>query len=164
MGAGLPPIAKEDPVGLICPISTRQVDEATLRLTALLVLLAALAAQVALALPLAALLAVDFFARGFLRPAWSLSAATARRLRSVLPGRPRPINAGPKVFAARLGFLMSVAAATCACLDLVLATHAILGMLALCAGLEAVAGVCLGCHVYSVLLRLTQARPVATPR
>ncbi len=154
-------LVKGDPLGLICPISTRQVDQITVRLTALGVLLAALAAQALPALPIAALLVVDFLVRGFLPATWSPLATVARRLRAALPAPACPINAGPKVFAARLGFLMAAAAAACAYLGLALPARAILAGLALCAGLEAVAGVCLGCHIYTLLLRLTQ-RPRAT--
>lgn len=151
-------------MSLLCPVSTRQVDEVTVRLTALLVVGVAVAGLFTLTPYLLALLAADFLVRGFLRPAWSPLGTLARLLRTRLNLAPRPLNAGPKIFAARLGFLMSATAAICWHLAVDPAVQALLAVLAGCAALEALAGVCLGCHVYTVLLRATGGSLLLTRR
>jgi hypothetical protein len=146
---------------MLCPITTRQVDEKAARLVALSVVLlvpAALAlGGVAGAALLAALLA-DFAVRGVGVPRWSPLAGGAGRLLRALAARPAPTNAGPKMFAARLG-----AAATAATLGALLlgapgAAWALGGALASLAALEAAAGFCVGCRLYTLLL------PVVTRR
>ena len=92
----------------VCPISDRQVDETVVRLVALLVLVATLAGCSAFLPWVAAALALDFFIRAFTR--WPVSClALAAKVIARAVGLPsKPINAGPKVFAARLGFVFAV--------------------------------------------------------
>ena len=75
-----------------------------------------------------------------------------------------PINAGPKIFAARLGFVLCAVAALLYWLSPGSAVRVPLGILAGCAALEGLLGLCLGCHLYTWLLRLAPgpARPDPT--
>jgi hypothetical protein len=148
----------------ICPISSRRVDEGAVRATALVVTAAAVAACLVPTLYLLALLAADFLVRGFLRPALSPLAAVGRWLAAATGVAKRPINAGPKIFAARLGFLLSLAAVAFHGLGLEAGVRAALGVLAGCAALEGLFGLCLGCHLYTWLIRFAPPPGPSEPR
>ena len=137
-----------------CPISKETVDERTARLCALLVLV-----PLGFSLAFASswptlLLALDFGLRGFGAGRWSPVARLARSLAALVGLRPKPTNAGPKAFAAKLGCIFSVSVATAFLLGetgVGLATGA---TLALCALLEGTVGFCVGCRVYQAWRRL----------
>jgi hypothetical protein len=137
-----------------CPITNETVDERGARLCALIVLIP-LGLSLALASPWPALfLAVDFALRGFGGRRWSPVARLSRSLLANLRLAPRPTNAGPKAFAAKLGFGFSVAVALAFFFG-----QATLGLaagvpFALCAILEGTLGFCVGCRIYQVSQRL----------
>ena len=144
-----------------CPISNETVDERTARVCALLVLIP-LGLSLALLSPWPAVfLAADFGLRGFGGRRWSPVARVARSLPAVLGLAPKPTNAGPKAFAAKLGFAFSLAVA----LAFLLGHHSlgwVLGVpFALCALLESTLGFCVGCRIYQVWQRLHPFPPVA---
>lgn len=58
------------------------------------------------------------------------------------------INAGPKIFAAKIGFWASAAIALAAFFDIPAAYYAFGGILAIAASLEALFEYCLGCKIY----------------
>ncbi|HEX9008779.1 MAG TPA: DUF4395 family protein [Holophagaceae bacterium] len=133
-------------------------DEAAGRLGALLsmglILLAAWKGWGALALALAA----DFALRAAGWPDLSpvaRAAVLARRLSGLAP---RPVNAGPKRFAASVGCLFSMGTA----LALLAGARALgLGLAAVltaCAGLEAAFGFCLACRLHPWLVRAYPGR------
>jgi len=137
-----------------CPISNDTLDERAARLCALIVLVP-LGLSMALASPWPALLlAADFAVRGFGGRRWSPVASLSRSLVMILGLAPRPTNAGPKAFAAKLGFAFSVAVALAFLLG-----QKSLGLaagipFALCAVLEGALGFCVGCRIYQVWPRL----------
>ncbi len=137
-------------------------DGGAVRLAALAVLvLAALVAWRGLGWAALAL-ASDFALRARGRADLSPLALAAGRLRQSLGWPARPVNAGPKRFAAALGMLFSLGAG----LGL-LAGHrtlgtALAGVLAACAGLEGLFGFCMACQIHPWLARLP-FRPVPRP-
>lgn len=138
-----------------CPISNDTVDERVARVSALCALLL-IGVSLAFASPWPVLfLAADFALRGFgarsLSPVAKLSRWTCKRLGIAA----KPVNAGPKAFAAKLGFAFSLTMATA-----LLAGHGSIALaagvpFALCALLESAVGFCVGCWVYQVWQRLT---------
>jgi hypothetical protein len=137
-----------------CPISNETVDERAARLCAILVLIP-LGLSLALTSPWPVLvLAVDFCLRGFGVRSWSPVARLSQALVRLLGLSPRPTNAAPKTFAARLGFAFSVLVALS-----FLAGASTLGVaaglpFALCAVLEGGFGFCVGCRIYQLWYRL----------
>jgi hypothetical protein len=137
-----------------CPINNKTVDERGARLCALLVLLP-LGLSLCLASPWPALfLAADFGMRGLGVRRWSPVARVAQALVAVLRLAPRPIDAGPKAFAAKLGLAFSLALVLAFSLG-----RESLGLVvgvpfALCALLEGLFGLCVGCRVHQLLQRL----------
>lgn len=144
-----------------CPVRPEVVDDVTVRLGAGIVLVAGSLLLATRAPWLGLLLAADFALRALGHPRWSPVARAAGALRSRLALPPRPVNAGPKRFAAGVGagFALAITAA------LVAGLHgpalALGATLLLCATLEALAGCCVGCKVHGLLQLL---RPSAWRR
>ncbi|HEX9081618.1 MAG TPA: DUF4395 domain-containing protein [Holophagaceae bacterium] len=137
-----------------------QVDGGSARIGACLVLgLAVLVAwkhQGGLALALAG----DFLLRAQGWMAWSPVARAASGLRRAMRLPFRPVNAGPKRFAAWLGAGMTLAVALA-----FLSGHLELGRglsagLGVCAGLEGLFGVCVACWIHA---RLPRPKPRPAP-
>ncbi len=128
-------------------------DDGAARIAALAVLvLASLAAWRGLGW-LALALAADFGLRAAGWPDLSPVARAAGLARRLAGLAPRPVNAGPKRFAASVGCLFSLGTA----LALLAGARALgLGLaavLAVCAGLEAAFGFCLACRLHPWLIR-----------
>ncbi len=137
-----------------CPISFRKVDETVARLVALLVFVSAIAGCFVYLPWIVAALALDFSIRAF--TSWPISylALVAKLIAKVVGLKPRPINAGPKIFAARVGFVFTFVIAVLGFMDLIVIAKVLAGLLALFAALEGFFAFCVGCHLYSLLNRL----------
>ncbi len=136
-----------------CMLAGYSVDENVARLTGVGVFFGAL---VFLAVPsawIAALLAADFLPRALGRPQYSLLARTGRGLLAWIQTEPSPVDAGPKQFAARLGFGMTVAMTVLAATGIGQWATALGMVLAVCAALEGFVGFCVGCTAYSLIMR-----------
>ncbi len=103
---------------------------------------------------LAGLMAADFFIRGFVNPRLSPLGRFSGAVLALLGVSRRPINAGPKMFAAKLGFAMTSAMTLFSILGLWLPGLAFAVTLGLFATLEGALGVCVGCKMYSLFSRL----------
>lgn len=143
-------------MGLICPVSERRLNEAAARLVAFFVLLAMAGGYFAYLPWVAVVLAMDFLVRGFTSSPASPLALLARSIVNGMHLPFIPINAGPKIFAARIGFVFCLAIALLGFLEFRAAAVSVAAVLAACAGLEACLGLCVGCHVYTVLLKMTK--------
>jgi hypothetical protein len=137
-----------------CRLTGKRIDGNVVRATALLVLLAAGSYLVTSSPWIAVVLALDFLCRGTGLGSVSPFAAIARFAVRRLGIRPRPTDAGPKLFAARLGLGMTVAILALGLADLHTPALALAGMLAGCAALEGLAGYCVGCRIQSAILQL----------
>lgn len=94
------------------------------------------------------LLLVDFALRAFtLGP--SPLAAIAKMIVRVLKLKPKPIFAAPKKFAALTGFIFLMMILLLFLLNLYPAAYLVTGILMVCAVLESVFKICLGCYVYN---------------
>jgi len=137
-----------------CSYTGVSVDENTARFAAFLtVVIVALAVATGWTWILA-LLGVDFALRAWARGRGSLLAATGRRLSRALGLAARPVDAGPKAFAAKIGVVFSLTAAVLGILGQTWAAAAVALVLGACAALEAFVGFCVGCLMYSVLMRV----------
>lgn len=137
-----------------CPISNDSRNEPVVRavaaLVAVLTLIAVVLEPLWAAMVLVAL-AADFGIRGFARPRHSPLATLGRIIVNALGLPPKPVNAGPKRFAARVGLIMSAAAAVLFAVGAVDAARVVAGVLVACAALEAVFAFCVGCKLYGIL-------------
>jgi hypothetical protein len=99
-------------------------------------------------------LATDFALRGFGGRRWSPVARLSRSLLAILRLAPRRTNAGPKAFAAKLGFGFSVVVALAFFFGQETLGVAAGVPFALCAILEGTLGFCVGCRMYQVSQRV----------
>ncbi|HEV7937861.1 MAG TPA: DUF4395 domain-containing protein [Solirubrobacteraceae bacterium] len=133
-----------------------QVNEISARLVAGGVVLLSLAA-IALAAPwLIVVIAYGFVARVLSGPTLSpLGQLVTRVIAPRLGVAPRLVPGPPKRFAQAIGAVFSISAAVLAVgFGATAVANALLGCLILAATLESVFGLCLGCKLFAVLMRL----------
>ena len=155
-----------------CPCSPHEIDE---RVAQARGLIASAALLLFIYTPLkwvALLLALEFLLVGFGgRPGISPADRLLARVFRLLPGKPRRTNAGPKLFAARVGFLLTLMASATWYLGTLLDASALrvlsiasADLLLACTLLEGVVGFCVGCWIFGHLpepLRQRAMAPVA---
>jgi hypothetical protein len=137
---------------LFCPISDERVNEQVTRITALLVILTVVVAYAFGSLVAMAFLASDFYIRAFTKMKFSPLSYLSFWLVSTLNLPTKPIDKAPKIFAARMGFVMTLAFALLYVLQLTTASAVIAGMLVFFAGLEFALAFCAGCTIYTYMV------------
>jgi Na+/H+-translocating membrane pyrophosphatase len=142
------------------------VNEISARLVAGgVVLMSAL--TIALDVPsLTLVIAYGFLARVASGPTLSpLGQLVTRAIVPRLPFAARPVPGPPKRFAQAIGATLSVAAAVLAlALGLTSAAYVLLGVLIAAATLESVFGLCLGCRMFALLMRVGAIPPEVCER
>lgn len=136
-----------------CPVSLKKVNERVARLNATLTTLIILLFLFTSNIFLIGFLIVDFFIRAIDRPVYSPMAITSKGLAKTFSLDPQMINAGPKIFAARIGLIFSVAVAVMTLVgfpEAALITVSVLGLFSL---LEAAFGFCVACRIYPFVYR-----------
>lgn len=134
---------------LICPVSEEQVDENRVRATAFgVVLLMGIYFLTGSAL-FPAMLAVDFFVRAFTKLSHSPLSYLAHLLVKMLGTQVVLIDKAPKIFAARIGFILTVITALGAIMSWPLLAYLSGSVLILFAFLECGLNFCMGCWVYT---------------
>ncbi len=135
-----------------CPISMERVDERAARLVGFLVLFIVILQFLFPSIVWLVLLSADFAARAFYRPASPL----ARLSRCAVErfGLPHIVDAAPKIFAARIGLFLSVAALLCWLIGWETGWELLLVIMGICAFFEAFFGYCVGCKFYTLWVRL----------
>lgn len=137
---------------LICPVSPERVDENRVRVTALGVIImmgAYLVTGIAL---FPALLVLDFFIRAFTKLSYSPLSYLAHLFVKLMGTREVLIDKAPKVFAARIGLILTSITTLGALLHWPLLAYISGNVLVLFAFLECGLNFCMGCWVYSYLV------------
>jgi hypothetical protein len=142
-----------------CPISFKQINEKAARVNGWLTVAVLLAFILTDIKWIAPILGIDFFIRGFLEPKFSALASLSRLFLKLLKIKPQMTNAGPKIFAARLGFFFCIVVSALSFSGLTLAGQIFAGIFAFFAFLEGAFGFCLACKVYPLLLALKKEEP-----
>jgi len=137
-----------------CPVALVKVDEYQVRILALIVTLTAATYVWSGSVWLLALLCYDFAVRIFGIPKGSPFFLVSRVINARLPYAAKPVDAGPKKFAAKIGFLLAVTALLLALAGYASGTVWLMGLMAIFALLEAACGFCVGCKLYTLLLPL----------
>jgi hypothetical protein len=133
----------------------RVLDDITVRCVAGEVLLVAVVAAATRQPWIFALLAVDFVLRaGFGPKASPLARLAGRVVRPRFTTPPRPTPGPPKRFAATVGAVFSVAIPVTYYLGGHTVAWVLVGVMIVFPVLEAFFGICVGCQVFSVLMRL----------
>jgi len=134
-----------------CPIGPSNVDQTIVRGVAFLTLCSV---AIFLAYDLDFILVYllfDFFMRGFLSRKLSVFVWLAQRFARAFACKIEPVNAEPKVFAARIGFIACLLVLICKGLDLGVLAYSLSTVLMLAAAMESFFSVCLGCHIYTLI-------------
>ncbi|MBU0473556.1 MAG: DUF4395 domain-containing protein [Bacteroidetes bacterium] len=138
----------------VCPISFKQVDEKAARINALLSAISVALFIVTSYKLLIAFLAIDFFIRGFIDPLYSFYTGLSKSLLRITNNKPKLIDGSPKIFAAKLGFIMSSLILVFAVLNFQAISIILSTMLILFASLEGIFSYCVGCKIYSYIEKL----------
>lgn len=137
---------------LVCPISNELVTERVTRINALLATLLVLAGFVLNSPLFIVFLMADFFIRAFTKLKYSPLSYVSHQVVNAFQLDKKVIDKAPKVFAARLGFLMTLTIAILLLSGLNTAALAVAGILVFFALLEYVLGLCMGCIIYTYLV------------
>jgi hypothetical protein len=139
----------------ICPICDIRVDENIARLngffTVILLAVYLLTNNIAPIL----FLTIDFVFRGAKLRQFSLLYLVSSQLINLFKIKPKFINAGPKVFAARIGVIFSVAILISSLFEATFVGFSFAIVFGICAFLEAAIGFCIACEIYPYLYKLT---------
>lgn len=139
-----------------CPVSSLMMDEHKSRVSAALTL-ALLLTYFYIPTPgLIVALGVDFALRGFGKSTYSPIALVAGWLIKSLHLKSNKINAGPKIFAARIGMVFCCLIVLLSLLNLHIAALITALTLTLFAFLETAIGFCMACYIYPYVLKFTE--------
>lgn len=138
-----------------CIISFTQINEKTARLNAFFITLAALAFIFTPAKWIIYPLGLDFVIRAFWKSAYSPVSVVSKSILALLDAKPVMINAGPKIFSAKIGFAFCLVIGLLNFSGIDTWAEITAGMLTFAAALEAFAGYCVGCKIYSLIHRTT---------
>lgn len=137
---------------LVCPISEEKVNERVTRINAFLTVLLVVAGFFLHSVYFFVFLLADFYIRAFTFLKFSPISYISSSLANALNLSKKPIGKAQKIFAARLGFVMSLAIIVLLFLNLNLAAMIIGGILVFFATLEFALGICVGCIIYTYLI------------
>lgn len=137
---------------IVCPISDHRVNEQVTRLNAMFTIGIIVLAFVLNSVSLFIFLMADFFIRAFTEIKFSPIGFASNSLSNTLNLPVRLIDKAPKIFAARLGFLMTTAIAGLFILGLKITSIVVATMLIFFASLEFLFAICVGCLIYTYLI------------
>lgn len=134
-----------------CPIDTQRVDQSVIRITAGVVAILAAVSLLQSFGGISIFLALDFLARGAGKPSFSLISRLSRNVVQGVGIQPEMVNAGPKKFAAKIGFFLCLGLVACAVAESSTGYVVLCSILIFCATLESLFSVCIGCHLYQFI-------------
>lgn len=98
-------------------------------------------------------LAYGFWARVLTGPTLSPLGRLAQRTIAPFLGEPKYVPGPPKRFAQGIGAALTTSAAILAVAGATTAAYVLVALLAIAAGLESIFAICLGCQLFSLLMR-----------
>lgn len=137
-----------------CPISNKSIDERVVRINATLTFISILLFIITSSLWLLAFLAVDFLLRSTRLSRFSLIGYISKQLAKFLSSEMNFINAGPKIFAARIGLVFSITAVAASFLGFELFALGVAAILGLFSFLETAFNFCVACKIYPFVYKL----------
>lgn len=137
----------------VCPIIDKQVDEKVTRLNALLTFLIALLYIFTPFKEIIFFLAFDFLLRSFNDGKYSPFKAWNRYFARIIGLQPLLINAGPKIFAARIGLTISLIISLTYIFGFNSISILFAGIIGFFAFLESAFGFCVACKIYPFFYR-----------
>jgi hypothetical protein len=138
----------------LCPISDKKINERIARVNAIITVFLLLTFIITNNIIAIVFLAIDFFLRASGFSKYSLIAIASKAIIRWLQIKDRFINAGPKIFAARIGLVLTGLTILSLLLSFSSLSFAIAGILGLFSFLEGVFGFCVACQIYPVLYKV----------
>lgn len=139
---------------ILCPVSYEQVDGKTVRIIALFVMFSILIFLWNQSILIPICLMIDFGLRAFGFPKFSPLKKVAEFVKNSLNKSSYKVDAAPKKFAAAIGFAFSLAITLLLLFKLSILSIILGCILLFCVLLEGIFGICLGCYVYDILMRI----------
>lgn len=140
-------------MGEQCPIAGFTVNARAARVNAFLTVLLLLVFLLTSLKWLIFVLCADFLLRCCGRGKYSFFSSISRSILSAVRIEPLFEDAGPKVFAAKIGLIFCMLVSVFYLADLMLLANIFALVFLFCAALEAFFGFCLGCKMYSLVNR-----------
>ena len=137
---------------LVCPISDQRVNEQVTRLNSMFTIGIIVLAFVMNSVSLFVFLIADFFIRAFTEIKFSPLNFASTQLSHTFNFPIRMIDKAPKIFAARLGFLMITTIACLFVFGLNVLSIIVAAILIVFASLEFLFAICVGCMIYTYLV------------
>lgn len=139
----------------LCPISDSKIDEHVARLNAFFTVITLIAFLFTNNIFTILLLLIDFTLRGTENSRYSIFAMVSKQLVKTFRIQKKPVNSGPKIFAARIGILFSLLVFISAIFGFDLVAQVFTLIFGICAFLEAAFGFCVACRIYPFVYRLS---------
>jgi hypothetical protein len=137
---------------ILCPISNERINERVTRINALIGILLIITGFVSNSALFFIFLLADFYIRAFTKLKFSPIAYISHQMADALNLEKKSTDKAPKIFAARIGFLMTLVITVFFLFGLNTAALMIGGVLVFFASLEFALAVCIGCIMYTYLI------------
>lgn len=137
-----------------CPISDRKIDDHVARINGAFTLIFLTVFLFTGNIIPILLLLVDFALRSGNLSRYSAFSFLSRSIVKSLHIKPDMINAGPKIFAARIGLVFNFAIIISFLFGLSNLVYVVTGVFAICAFLESALGICVACQIYPFAYKL----------
>lgn len=137
---------------ILCPVSSEQINEKVTRTNALIGIVLLLSGFALNSVLFFVFLLADFYVRAFTNAKYSPISFLSHRLVDALNLNKKQIGKAPKIFAARIGFLMTLIVTVLFLFNLHTAALIVGGILIFFATLEFALAVCMGCIMYTYLV------------
>jgi hypothetical protein len=138
----------------VCPVSDKKVDEHVARVNGIFAVLLLIIFVLTQSIIPVIFLAADFFIRSSDFSKYSLIANSSKEIVRYFGLQQNLINAGPKIFAARIGLIFSCLIIISFVLSSFLPAYSLAGVLLLFSFLEAAYGICVACEIYPFVYRV----------
>ena len=132
----------------VCPVNQRKVNEGVARINAFFTLSICCVYLFSGNILLLFLLVYDFFLRGYRESRYSVLSQLSKIILSIIKTGEKFIDAGPKEFAAKIGFMMTIFIVLLNFFDLTAFSFAICAILTFFSVLEFFFGICVACKLY----------------
>lgn len=137
---------------LVCPISNERISERVTRINALTGIVLMVSGFAFNSILFFVFLMADFYIRAFTKSRFSPISYLSHRMVNAFNMDKKRVDKAPKVFAARLGFLMTFTTTLLFALQMHSAALAVGGILVFFASLEFALALCMGCLMYTYLI------------
>ncbi len=135
-----------------CPLSLKQMNNCSARINAGLAVGLIIISLFWINIWIPLFLTLDFFILGFLEKT-SLRSLVAKKITKKFKIGTM-VNAGPKLFAAKIGFWASLTITLCVLFNWIATYYFVAGIITAAAGAEAIFEFCLGCKIFPHWMRL----------